>query len=85
MRQAMETINIHQAKTRLSRLVELAAKGDGFIIAKAGRPMVKVLPLDAPETGEEQRVGFLAGRIEIPDDFDEIGQAEIEARFEASQ
>ena len=42
---AMQTINIHEAKTHLSRLVEDAAHGNSFIIAKAGKPMVKVVPL----------------------------------------
>ena len=46
---AMQTINIHQAKTQLSRLVEQAARGEPFVIAKAGKPLVKVVPLDAPE------------------------------------
>ena len=52
----METINIHEAKTHLSRLVEKAAKGEPFIIAKAGKPMVKVVPL---EEEKPKRIGFL--------------------------
>ena len=57
----METINIHEAKTQLSRLVEKAAKGEPFVIAKAGKPMVKVVPLDSPDAGQQKRLGFLAG------------------------
>jgi prevent-host-death family protein len=74
----MQTINIHEAKTHLSRLVEQAAKGEPFIIAKAGKPLVKVVPLTAPEAGQLERLGFLAGHISVPDDFDRMGQAEIE-------
>ncbi|PLU63445.1 prevent-host-death protein, partial [Sinorhizobium medicae] len=50
----METVNIHQAKTHLSRLIEKAAKGEPFIIAKAGKPMVKVIPLEQPSDAKVQ-------------------------------
>jgi prevent-host-death family protein len=75
---AMQTINIHQAKTQLSRLVEQAAQGEPFVIAKAGKPLVKVMALNAPETGQRRRLGFMAGQITVPDDFDRMGDAEIE-------
>ncbi|MBP8310887.1 MAG: type II toxin-antitoxin system prevent-host-death family antitoxin, partial [Burkholderiaceae bacterium] len=75
----MRTINIHDAKTHLSRLVEQAAKGESFIIAKAGKPMVKVTALDSPAAHEIRRLGFLAGQFKIPDDFDRMGEAEITA------
>lgn len=78
----METVNIHEAKTHLSRLVDRAAKGEGFVIAKAGKPLVKVVALDAPDIGKRRRIGFLAGQIEIPDDFDTMGQEEITRLFE---
>lgn len=74
----METVNIHQAKTHLSRLVEKAARGEAFIIAKAGKPMVKVVPLDVEAP---MPIGFLEGRIQVPDDFDEMGRAEIAHMF----
>jgi prevent-host-death family protein len=77
----MRTVNIHQAKTQLSRLVDEAANGDPFIIAKAGKPLVKVVALDAPAAGQRRRIGFLAGQIEVPDDFDEMGSEEIEHLF----
>jgi prevent-host-death family protein len=77
----MQTVNIHEAKTHLSRLVEQAAKGEPFVIAKAGRPVVKVMPLDAPVAGKVRRLGFMAGRIAVPDDFDLMGSAEIERLF----
>ncbi|MEM8998587.1 MAG: type II toxin-antitoxin system prevent-host-death family antitoxin [Acidobacteriota bacterium] len=75
----MVTVNIHEAKTHLSRLVEKASKGESFIIAKAGRPMVKVVPVDAP--AKKPRLGFLAGQLSVPDDFDRMGEAEISSLF----
>ena len=77
----MHTINIHQAKTHLSRLVEEAAKGEVFVIAKAGKPMVKVVPLESAEQPGTRRLGFMQGEFTVPDDFDELGSAEIEALF----
>ena len=78
----MRTINIHEAKTHLSRLVEQAAGGESFIIAKAGRPLVKVTRFDAP--AEMRRIGFMEGEGSVPDDFDEMGRKEVEALFEGS-
>ena len=77
----MKTINIHAAKTHLSRLVEQAAKGEPFVIAKAGKPLVKVVAIDAPELAQVRRLGFLGGQFTIPDDFDRLGETEIEALF----
>ena len=77
----MRTINIHEAKTHLSRLVEQAAAGEPFVIAKAGKPLVKVTPLDAPESGQRRRLGFMAGQIAVPDDFDRLGQETITDLF----
>ncbi|MFC5608558.1 type II toxin-antitoxin system Phd/YefM family antitoxin [Variovorax soli] len=77
----MQTINIHEAKTHLSRIVERVARGESFVIAKAGKPMVKVVPLDAQEAAPPKRLGFLAGQIEVPDDFDTMGSTEIEHLF----
>jgi prevent-host-death family protein len=77
----MYTVNIHEAKTQLSKLVEQAAKGEPFIIAKAGKPLVKVTVLDAPTGTGIQRLGFMAGQIAVPDDFDQMGSVEIEQLF----
>ena len=77
----MQTFNIHQAKTQLSRLVDQAAKGEPFVIAKSGKPLVKVIALNAPEPGQVNRLGFMTGQIAVPDDFDGMGQAEIEQIF----
>ncbi|PZR33100.1 type II toxin-antitoxin system Phd/YefM family antitoxin [Caulobacter segnis] len=78
----MRTVNIHEAKTHLSRLVEQAAEGEGFIIAKAGKPMVKVVPLEAQPERKPQRIGFMAGEYEVPDDFDSMFAEEILEMFE---
>ena len=75
----MLTVNIHEAKTQLSKLVDQAAKGDAFVIAKAGKPLVKVAGLDAPKA--PQRMGFLQGEIVVPKDFDRMGDTEIAALF----
>ncbi|HEY2322443.1 MAG TPA: type II toxin-antitoxin system prevent-host-death family antitoxin [Thermoanaerobaculia bacterium] len=75
----MKTVNIHEAKTHLSRLVERAAQGESFVIAKAGKPLVKVSAIDAPSV--PRRLGFLKGEIKVPDDFDRMGEQEIAALF----
>ena len=77
----MRTVNIHEAKTNLSRLVERAAKGEPFVIAKAGKPLVKVVPLDQPSRAEIRKTGFMTGQIQVPEDFDRMGSEEIERLF----
>lgn len=75
----MVTVNIHDAKTQLSKLVDRAAKGEPFVIARAGKPLVKVVALDAPKT--PRRLGFLKGQFKVPEDFNTMGQAEIAKLF----
>ncbi len=77
----MQTVNIHEAKTHLSRLVERAAQGESFIIAKSGKPMVQVIPLTAVEAKKPQRLGFMLGMGKIPDDFDTLYAKDIEDMF----
>lgn len=77
----MRTVNMHEAKTHLSRLVDAAARGEPFVIAKSGKPLVKVTALDAPAAGKIKRLGFLEGQIAVPDDFDRMGSEEIERLF----
>lgn len=77
----METVNIHEAKTHLSRLIEKAVKGQPFIIAKAGKPLVKVEAIVPEDPKPVRRFGFLEGQFSVPDDFDEMGREEIEAMF----
>ena len=77
----MESVNMHEAKTRLSQLVAQAARGEGFIIAKAGKPVVRVTAIESPEQGQQKRIGFLAGEFTVPDDFDRMGQEETAEMF----
>ena len=77
----MEVVNIHQAKTNLSRLIEKAVNGEDFIIAKAGKPLVKVTRIDPEEKTTVERIGFMKGKIRVPDDFDRMGEADIADLF----
>jgi len=78
----MLAVNIHEAKTHLSRLVEDAAHGKSFIIAKAGKPMVKVIPFPSDEQMTAGRLGFMAGEIAVPDDFDHMDDVSLVDLFE---
>ncbi|MFZ4055607.1 MAG: type II toxin-antitoxin system Phd/YefM family antitoxin [Polynucleobacter sp.] len=78
----MLKINMHEAKTQLSSLVDKAYKGESFIIAKAGRPLVKVMRLDTPAAHKVRRLGFLENKITIPEDFDRMGNESIVKLFE---
>ncbi len=80
----MQTVNMHQAKTQLSKLVEGAVKGEPFIIARAGKPLVKVEALQAPTEQKMKRVGFFDGKFTVPDDFKTRWAAEIEEMFYGS-
>ncbi len=75
----MMTVNIHEAKTHLSRLIAKAVNGEPFVIAKAGKPLVKVEALDMPTA--RRRVGFMKGEFTVPDDFNSMGEVEIAAMF----
>lgn len=75
----MRQVNMHEAKTQLSRLVDAAAKGEPFVIAKAGKPMVKVVPVD--RIAAKRRIGFMEGEFDIPDDFDRLFEDEIARLF----
>jgi antitoxin (DNA-binding transcriptional repressor) of toxin-antitoxin stability system len=79
----MNTINIDEAQSQLPSLVDRAARGESFVIAKGGKPLVKVSALEAP--AESSRLGFLEGEIEVPDDFDRMGEREIAALFGMSE
>ena len=83
----MRIVNMHEAKTHLSRLVRDAENGEPFIIARAGKPVVKVISVDTPDpdTGVPHRIGFLDGQFTVPDDFDHMGSAEIKKIFENEQ
>lgn len=77
----MNTVNMHEAKTRLSQLVDKAAKGEPFIIAKAGKPVARVTAIDSPEPHAIRRVGFLRDQFVVPEDFDRMGDDEIANLF----
>jgi prevent-host-death family protein len=77
----MQTVNIHEAKTHLSKLIAKAAAGEPFIIAKAGKPMVKVVAIDAPEPKKTSRLGFMKGQYKVPDDIKTMFKDEIEEMF----
>ena len=77
----MRTVNIHEAKTHLSKLIARAAQGESFIIAKAGKPMVRVTAIEEPEPKKMRRIGFGDGKSKIPDDFDTMFSKEIEEMF----
>lgn len=81
----METVNIHQAKTNLSRLIDKAVHGEGFIIAKAGKPLVKVTRIENAEPRQVKRLGFMKNEIRVPADFDRMGENEIVDIFESRQ
>ena len=80
----MKRVNMHEAKTHLSRLVEEAAAGQAFVICKAGKPMVRVTPLGQSDEAApaRSRLGLLRGQVSVPDDFDRMGQEAIADLFE---
>ncbi|RPH77781.1 MAG: type II toxin-antitoxin system prevent-host-death family antitoxin [Planctomycetaceae bacterium] len=73
-----EFVNLYDAKTRLSSLVEKVAAGDEVVIAKAGRPLVRMV---AYEERKRLRFGSLKGRFVVPEDFDRIAEREVEEMF----
>ncbi len=76
----MGMVNIYEAKTNLSRLVDQAAAGEEIVIAKAGKPMARLVPLQ-PKQGPRQ-LGKFKGQVPVPDDFDTMFEEEIRAMFE---
>ena len=81
----MKTVGVHEAKTHLSRLIDQAVKGEPFVIAKGGTPMVKVMAIDSPSAGQQRRLGFMAGQFTVPDDFDRRGAEDIAHLFESGE
>jgi prevent-host-death family protein len=76
----VETVNIHEAKTHLSRLIEKAAAGEPFIIAKAGKPMVQVSAIPEAES-KLRKPGFLKGQFKVPKDVKAFAREEIDEMF----
>lgn len=77
----MLTVNLNEAKTHLARLVEQAAKGESFVITKAGKPLVKVTAIHPPKIDQTHRLGFMAGQIIVPEEFDRMGADVIDQLF----
>ncbi len=77
----MRIVNMQEAKTHLSRLVRDAENGEPFIIARAGKPVVKVWSVQTPDSDPKRRIGFMDGQISVPDDFDHMESEQIEALF----
>ena len=75
----MQTVDIREARAHLSKLVDRAVNGEPFVIAKAGKALVRVAAIDAP--APSKRLGFLAGEIAVPGDFNRMGKHEIAAMF----
>ena len=75
----MKPINIHEAKTHLSRLVERVQAGEEIIIAKAGRPAARLVPIEGAR--HPIKIGALKGRVRVPDDFNTMFEKEIGAMF----
>ncbi len=79
----MDTVNIHRAKTHLSKLVEQVSQGEEIIIAKAGKPLAKLVPLGAVRT--LRKPGLRKGRIHVGDDFDRPLPSTVAASFEGKK
>jgi prevent-host-death family protein len=77
----VRTVNIHEAKTHLARYVEQAAKGEEIIIAKAGRPIARLVAL-APEQRGPRKLGIARDQLKIPEDFDQAHAEEIRKMVE---
>jgi len=77
----METFNIHYAKTHLSRLIEKASNGESFVIAKAGKPMVEVRAIAPKPIDTSKRLGFMRGKIKVPDDIKTPFKDEVDEMF----
>ena len=78
----MDTINIHEAKTHLSRLIEEVAAGKEIVIAKNGVPRARLVPL---ERARKLKFGVLKGKLRYPDDFDAPLPARVLALFESGR
>lgn len=77
----MQTVNIHAAKTQLSRLIEAVEAGEEIIIARAGKPVARLVPITSAVPAK-RRLGSLNGKFDIPDDFDTMFAEEIADLFE---
>jgi prevent-host-death family protein len=81
MKKDVRVVTINEAKKQLSKLIDQAAKGEPFIIARRGTPSVKVTAVEMPNPAKVRRLGFMKGQISIPEDFDRMGGSDIEQLF----
>jgi prevent-host-death family protein len=81
MKKDTRIVTINEAKKQLSKLIDQAAKGEPFIIARRGKPSVKVTAVEMPNPAKVRRLGFMKGQISIPEDFDRMGGSDIEQLF----
>ena len=77
----MTQVNVHEAKTHFSKLLDRVAKGEEIVVARAGKPVAKLIPMEDPAEIAKRRIGFMAGKITVPKDFDTMFQEEIEKEF----
>ncbi len=78
----MQTVNIHEAKTHLSRFIDKAAAGEEIIIARAGKPVARLAPLVSPKE-KPRPLGLGKGKFSLPENFDAMSGDEIREMFEA--
>ena len=76
----MPTVNVHAAKSQLSRLLDAVLAGEEVIIAKAGKPIARLVPVEPKR--ERRKLGTLAGKLHVPDNFDDPLPDDIIAEFE---
>jgi prevent-host-death family protein len=81
MKKDIRLVTMNEAKKQLSKLIDQAAKGEPFIIARRGKPSVKVTAVEMPNPAKVRRLGFMKGQISIPEDFDRMGGSDIEQLF----
>ena len=77
----MESVNMHEAKTHFSKLVARAQQGESILIAKAGRPVARIVPVEPDQKSRLPRLGFLKGQGHVPLNWKELGREEIEEDF----
>jgi len=77
----MRTVNIHEAKTQLSKLIAKVEAGEPFVIARAGKPVARVSAIDNSEATPKRRIGFMEGQFKVPENIKDVGREEIEAMF----
>jgi prevent-host-death family protein len=78
----MQTVNIHAAKTHLSRLIDAVMEGEEIVIARSGRPVARLVPLEKAAAPGRRQLGVLGGKLKVPDDFDAPLPDEVLRAFE---